>query len=199
MQATRSKTWAVCGVAILSAAIASPAWADDELPSGFSTANSSATLLGGAGLAQGQNGSFGESPNRFANFRFELHVAFGWYGAIGAGGRFEFPLVRQGLIQGVDDELALSIGAEVFYFYGPYLGLGVTPLLALQWNFYVGPSVSLFPELGLAFIFGPQRERYWGAFVAPYLGFGVRFHFTDRNALLLRASWPAGLQLGITF
>lgn len=199
MQATRSKTWAACGAAILSVAIAAPAWADEALPSGFSTATSSATLLGGAGLAQGQNGTFGESPNRFSNIRFEVHVAFGWYGAVGVGGRFEFPLLRQGLIQGVDDEIALSVGAEVFYFYGPYVGVGVTPLLALQWNFYVSPSVSLFPELGLAFIFGPQRDRYWGTFVAPYLGFGVRFHFTDRNALLLRASWPAGLQLGITF
>jgi hypothetical protein len=196
MQATRSKTWAVCGAAILSVAIAAPAWADEALPSGFSTANSSATLLAGASLAQGQTG---EGPNRFSNIRFEVHVAFGWYGALGVGGRLEFPLLRQGLIQGVDDELALSIGAEVFYFYGPYLGLGVTPLLALQWNFYVSPSVSLFPELGLAFIFGPQRERYWGTFVAPYLGFGARFHFTDRNAVLLRASWPAGLQVGITF
>lgn len=198
MQSTRWKTWAVYGVAVFSAVVASPAWAEGEpTPAGFSTATSSATLLGGAKLVEGQ--TFSEAPNRFANFRFEAHVAFGWYGAVGVGGRFEFPLVRQGLIQGVDDELALSIGAEVFYFYGPYLGLGVTPLIALQWNFYLGPSVSIFPELGLAFIFGPQRERYWGTFVGPYLGFGIRFHFTDRNALLLRGSWPAGLQLGITF
>jgi hypothetical protein len=168
----------------------------DASPS-FSTASSSAVLSGpkDLALAQGDDG-----PNRFAHFRFEIHAGFNWYGAIGGGARLEFPIVPRGILTNVDDELALSFGAEVFYFYVPdYAGVGVAPLLALQWNFYVAQNVSLFPELGVAFLFGPARERYWSTFIAPYLGFGIRFHFTDRNALLLRGSWPAGLQIGITF
>jgi hypothetical protein len=174
---------------------AGPAWAGD----GFSAETSSASLLGGQRLAMGQFDSPSMGPNRFANIRFEAHLGFGWYGAVGVGGRFEFPIVRAGLLQNVDDELALSIGAEVFYFYGRSFGFGVTPLIALQWNFFISNAVSLFPELGLAFIFGPSRDAYWGTFIAPYLGFGIRFHFTDRNAVLIRGSWPAGFQVGITF
>lgn len=184
-------TWCLCSALL----VAGPAWAAE----GFSASTSSASLLGGGAqhLALGQFDS--GTPNRFANFRFEAHLGFGWYGAVGLGGRFELPIVRAGLLQNVDDELALSIGAEVFYFYGSAFGFGVTPLIALQWNFFISNTVSLFPELGLAFIFGPSREAYWGTFIAPYLGFGIRFHFTDRNAVLIRGSWPAGLQLGITF
>lgn len=142
-----------------------------------------------------------ESGNRFSSaVRFELHVDFGWYSAFGGGLRVEFPVAPRGLLEGVDDELALSLGAEVFYFYEPsWVGVGVYPVAAVQWNFFVSRNLSLFPELGVAFLFGPGRDRYWGTFVAPYLGLGGRWHFTDRNALLLRVSWPAGLQLGVTF
>lgn len=182
-------TWCLCCALM----VAGPAWAAD----GFSTSTSSASLLeGGQKLSTGQ---FDSAPNRFANIRFEAHLGFGWYGAVGIGGRLEFPIVRAGILQNVDDEIALSIGAEVFYFYGRYLGVGVTPLIALQWNFFLSNAVSIFPELGLAFIFGPGRDAYWGTFIAPYLGLGIRFHFTDRNAVLIRGSWPAGLQVGITF
>jgi hypothetical protein len=173
---------------------ASQARADEAIPR-FTSSNSSATLSGGQALTLGQAG-----PNRFANVRFELHLDFSWYSAFGAGGRIEVPLARNGIIEGVDDEIALSVGAEVYYFYSSsFPGVGVTPILAVQWNFFVSPAISLFPELGVAFLFGPGRDRYWGTFIAPYVGLGVRFHFTDRNAVLVRASWPAGLQLGITF
>jgi hypothetical protein len=151
----------------------------------------------GTSLLLGQN-SMG--PNRFATFRFEVHLGFNWYGGIGGGARLEFPIAARGLLVEVDDEIALSFGAEVFYFYTPgFSGAGVSPLIALQWNFYVANVFSVFPELGVAFIFGPGRDRYWGTFVAPFLGFGARFHFTDRNALVLRVGWPAGLQVGVTF
>lgn len=164
------------------------------LASTFTTATSSANF----GIAQGL--ATGASPNRFANIRFELHATFVWYGGVGGGGRVEFPLARNGIIEGVDDELALSVGAELYFFYAPgAVGIGVFPMLALQWNFYLSNVVSIFPELGLAFLFGPSRDRYWGAFIAPYLGLGLRLHFTARNAVLFRVGWPAGLQIGITF
>ena len=194
---TQLRLSAVSLLTVVSLMLASPVLADDEHPVGISAASSSAMLLPIEHLVPGQISSDG--PNRFANIRFEAHFAFGWYGALGGGARVEFPIVRAGLLPNVDDELALSIGAELFYFYGPYVGLGVTPIAALQWNFFVGNNISLFPELGVAFVFGPSRDRYWGSVVAPYLGAGIRFHFTDRNAVLLRVSWPAGLQVGLTF
>jgi hypothetical protein len=142
---------------------------------------------------------YDEPPNRFSNIRVELHLDFNWYNAVGAGARIEFPIAPYGILRGVDDEIALSVGAEFFYFYTPASqGLGVYPIVALQWNFYID-RISLFPELGVAFLFGPTRDAYWATFIAPFVGFGIRFHFTPRNALIARVSWPAGLQLGITF
>lgn len=175
-----------------------PSGVDDaSSPATFSASTSSASFgaTTGALLAHGDDG-----PNRFSNLRFELHLDFGWYSAAGLGGRVEFPVSRYGLLDGVDDEIALSFGAEVYYFYSPQsLGLGVYPIAAVQWNFFLSRQVSIFPELGVAFLFGPYRETYWATFVAPYLGVGLRLHLSDRNALLLRVSWPAGLQVGLTF
>lgn len=171
----------------------------DEAAASFSTSTSSATF----GAASGEYLSMhdhDDGPNRFSSLRFEIHLDLGWYSAAGVGARVEFPVTPYGILEGVDDEIALSFGAEVYYFYTPNaVGLGVFPIAAVQWNFFVGRNVSLFPELGVAFLFGPTRDAYWATFVAPYLGFGLRLHFTDRNALLVRVSWPAGLQLGITF
>ena len=41
----------------------------------------------------------------------------------------------------------------------------------------------------------------WGRanYIAPAGGIGARYHFNGRNSLLMRASWPAGLQVGMTF
>lgn len=169
---------------------------DDSAPV-FSTSTSSASLLGPSHYLSAINGG----TNRFTNIRFEIHLDLAWYGAGGIGGRVEFPLARNGILDGVDDEIALSVGAEFFYFYydsgNGFGAFGVTPILALQWNFFLSSNVSIFPELGVAFLFG--NRYYWSTFIAPYLGLGFRFHFTDRNALLLRVSWPAGFQVGITF
>ncbi len=188
-------------VAVCTVVASAPASAQSDRPhalGSFTAASSSASFgLGPSTYA----GAIERGANRFTNVRFEVHLDIGWYGAGGIGGRVEIPLARNGIIDGVDDEIALSFGAEVFYFYNPrYAGaFGVTPIIAVQWNFFIGPNVSLFPELGLAFFLADSRAYGWGTFIAPYLGFGFRYHFTDRNALLLRASWPAGFQVGITF
>ncbi len=182
---------------LLLALLATPAAHAQELsPSAFTGASSGSFLLpGGTGSLLGGY----REPNRFTSIRGELHLDFLYYGAVGAGGRVEFPVAPYGLLDGVNDELALSFGAEVFFFYDPrFQGWGVDPIASVQWNFYLG-MVSLFPELGVAFIFGPNRDAYWVSFAAPYLGLGLRVHFNARNALLFRASWPAGLQVGITF
>jgi hypothetical protein len=35
--------------------------------------------------------------------------------------------------------------------------------------------------------------------VWPLAGAGARYHFSGSNAILFRASWPVGVQVGITF
>lgn len=132
--------------------------------------------------------------------RFDVHLDFGWYSFVAAGFRVDIPIVAEGLISSVDDELAITLGADVGWFYHKGdSGFGVYPVLAFQWNFYLSEKWSIFPELGVAFLFGPNRNRYWGTFAAPHGGFGVRYHFNDRNALLMRVTWPGGFQVGLTF
>jgi len=144
--------------------------------------------------------------------RFDVHLDFGWHQAFGVGFRVDIPIVPDGLVDGVQDELALSPGAEFFFWnwrsrrnrdeYLYYGDMGIWPLLALQWNFYLNDKWSIFPELGIAFFwywddFDGGRNTHFGAH--PFLGFGARYHFSSRNALLMRINWPAGLQIGITF
>jgi hypothetical protein len=132
--------------------------------------------------------------------RPELHLGIGWGAELGFGGRVDIPIVPRGLIDGVNDELALSPGAELYFHDGRDNHLSIAPLVAAQWNFYVSPSWSLFPELGLALIFdqhGPNHDDH--VHLNLLFALGARYHFTGRNAFVLRVVWPFGLQLGLTF
>jgi len=140
-----------------------------------------------------------QEDTRHTSVRFDVHLDVGWYKDIGAGFRIDIPIVPEGLLLEANDDLSLSLGAEIFWFYGASDGLGVFPIIALQWNFYVGDRWSVFPELGAALLFAPNRNRFWRTFIAPFVGLGARYHFNERNALLLRVNWPAGLQIGLTF
>jgi hypothetical protein len=148
------------------------------------------------GNAQAQNYEGG-----IDSVRWDAHLSLGWYSNVGAGFRADIPAVKGGLVNGVADDLSISVGAELLYFTERnYDGFGIWPLVAAQWNFYVHENWSVFPELGIAFWFGPDRDHYWGnGFAAPFLGVGGRYHFSARNALLVRINWPAGLQVGINF
>lgn len=138
------------------------------------------------------------------SLRLDLHLDLGWYGAFGAGARLDVTIVPEGLLDGVEDDLAISPGLEVLFFYSQYYGdgVGIWPLLAFQWNFYLSDAWAIFPELGIIFFFAQESryyERYWSSFIAPFGGFGARWTFNGKNALLMRISWPAGFQVGITF
>jgi hypothetical protein len=157
------------------------------------------TALGCAGaLAPSQAGA--QQNARTGSVRFDVHLDVGWYRFFAVGFRVDIPLVTEGIVSRIDDELALSLGAELAWFYTRNSDrLGAYPVLALQWNFYVDPKWSIFPELGIAFFFDPVHDTYYGAWIGPHAAFGVRYHFSARNALLLRAAWPGGFQVGITF
>lgn len=172
----------------------------------FSLALACAVLLGTLSGLYASDAAADYGANR-RGYRLEAHLDLGWYGAVGAGFRADFVIVKDGLIDGVDDELSLSPGFEAMWFYSPAYskhgdGFGFWPLLALGWTFYLNQDWSIFPEIGVVFFVGqPERyrERYWNTFVAPFLGFGGRFAFSANNSLVMRVSWPAGLQVGVTF
>ncbi|MCA9581460.1 MAG: hypothetical protein KC416_06675 [Myxococcales bacterium] len=130
---------------------------------------------------------------------FEAHGAVGWYGEIGGGFRVEIPVILD-IAKGVDDDLRASVGGDFRWFFHPRQdGFGGYPVAAAQWNFYVNPRWSFFPEAGLAGVFAPDRKYFWRSFIAPLGGVGARYHFASRNALVMRINWPTGFQAGVTF
>lgn len=156
-----------------------------------------AVLFAGPALAQ--------DAHHIDDVRVDVHVDAGGYGSLGIGIRADIPLLRDGILANTDDELALSPGADMFFsdFYPDYYGGGpyVIPSVVLQWNFYLAPNWSVFPEAGVAFYVG---DRHWmrrerSVYAVADLGLGARYHFSPRNALLARISTPTGLQLGVTF
>ena len=97
--------------------------------------------------------------------------------------------------------VAISVGAEVMYLYFQPDGDGfaVYPTVAFQWSFYIGERWSIFPEIGAMFLIAPMRERFFPSFIAPLGAVGVRWHFSENNALLFRIGWPCGAQIGLVF
>jgi hypothetical protein len=178
--------------------------------------------LSAASLAGAPTSARAQSRARPADrVRFDIHADLAWYGAFGLGARVDLPIAPRGIISGgsLQDDLVLSLGGDVFFWnsarysyrcgpdrndtcYSSAFGGTFGALVgAVQWNFYTG-NFSFFPELGLAFIFCDSfywRDRYYDGYFWPFLGGGLRWHFSASNALLIRASWPAGLQIGVTF
>lgn len=149
----------------------------------------------------------GDDHHQIDAIRFDVHSNMDMYGMVGVGGRLEFAIVPDGFLGGnVHDELALSFGADVliapfvprYYDKGPY----VLPIGAVQWNFYLPHNWSVFPELGVAAHVG-FREDGWRAnnwiYPWPDIGFGARYHFNRRVAMLMRVSTPGGFQFGVNF
>lgn len=158
-------------------------------------------------IAPGVAAAASTSSAHIGNARFDLHADLGGYASVGAGFRVDIPLIRTGLLANADDELALSPGLDVYFanvyhnYYDsdPY----VIPSAVLQWNFYFPSGWSVFPEAGIAFYVGDghylRRGNGRNVYATADFGLGARYHFSARNALLLRISTPTGFQIGVTF
>jgi hypothetical protein len=134
-----------------------------------------------------------EGGGRFiSGVRPEAHMDLFYHNGkwFGLGGRVEIPLVQQGLLVNVNDELALAPGFDFLI-----NDFAFAPMLALQWNFYFGNQWSVFPDLGFVIIIGDHGHAHADA----VFEIGGRYHFNDRNALMLRIGWPGLLQFGVTF
>lgn len=153
-------------------------------------------LLAGALVAVGAAPAEAQEAEH-PDVAFDAHLAAGWSEDLGIGFRADVPVLSEGIIAGTDDDLRVSLGADLVWFFN-HEGFGLYPVVALQWNFYLSPEWSIFPEVGMVLLFG-EREHNWRTFVAPTVGFGVRWHWNESNALLIRLTWPTGLQLGIVF
>jgi len=154
--------------------------------------------------------------------RVDVHGDIGHWGALGAGFRVDIPIVPDGFLHAssVKDELALSPGLDLYFWRSTYdywdngcrcwvSGGGADyvsfwPTITAQWNFYLTRADwSFMGEAGL--VMGINDDRYWnrgagrGFWLMFAAGAGARYHFNERNALLMRIMWPGGFQIGITF
>jgi hypothetical protein len=174
-------------------------------------AASFATLSPAAPAAAQPPGADGR--NKIDAVRFDVHGSFGWFWALGVGGRVEFAIVPDGFIDSLDDELAISVGADAQFFgwndrsfctgYACFGDWSVWTPVTAQLNIYLTPDWSVFPELGGAVGFydcGPTNNRGVCVTGTPVVGVGGRWHFApERLSLLVRISYPFGLQAGLVF
>jgi len=137
-------------------------------------------------------GNPGEHPDYHLEIEPHGLLAFGgpfnaWHGNLGAGVRASFPLIGNGPIPSVNNNLAIGVGGDFFVFNGAAL---FVPIVG-QWNFFLLSHFSLFLEAGLGITFGGLH------YVDPILGVGGRYHITDRLALTVRLEYPA-LAIGLS-
>jgi hypothetical protein len=161
------------------------------------------------------------TPGRHPRYSVELepHLVWQWNGdergrddGLGMGFRASIPLLQDGPVPTINNSLAISFGLDWAHFFECAGYSHCTeddfwvPVVA-QWNFYLTPVVSLFPEFGLGFrnAIIDYDERCRGddcrssaLEVHPVLWFGARFRLADAIALTVRLGTPS-LQLGVSF
>ncbi len=139
--------------------------------------------------------------------RLEAHLDVDFFGGLGPGMRLDVPLLRNGLIPAANDELALTLGADVLFrthhryydrnhHHHPDANhLMLLFPIALQWNFMLPHNWTVFPEVGLALVHHYERLS-----VLFDIAAGARWHFGGgKAALLLRLTYPGGFQAGLTW
>lgn len=149
--------------------------------------------------------------NSIQGVRFEVHADLGFSGFLGAGFDVEIPVVPNGFLpsSSIRDEFALAPGIDLlaYDFRDGTRGVAFAPQITAQWNLYVHPDWSIFPEMGMAVFF--VTDQYWyhdtsyrsdrRGLVDGIFAIGARRHFTDRVAVTMRIGWPFGAQAGVTF
>lgn len=166
-----------------------------------------AVWLGGSAVAAAQ-----EDDYRISYVRPEVHLSAGGHADLGAGFRVDIAIVPNGFLRNKRDDFALSPGMDIQFFdfrhdtrkggpehdHEPDTVL-LIPQLAAQWNIYFPRRAwSIFPELGVAPVIGSWDGRD-DVHVDPLAAFGARKHFARRAALVMRAGWPSGFQIGLSF
>jgi hypothetical protein len=154
-----------------------------------------------------------ESAYRIQGVRPEVHLSVGGHGDLGAGFRIDIPIVPEGFLRRGRDDFALSPGLDLQFYDFDHDddfdrrpgrrhdddAVLVIPQLAAQWNIYFPRHAwSIFPEAGLAVVIGDWHGDD-NVHVDPLVAFGARKHLSGRTALVMRAGWPSGFQIGVAF
>jgi hypothetical protein len=181
--------------------------------------------------AQGTVKQDGAHPSY--KLELEPHLALGWVrppgdangAGIGGGLRLNIPVADRGLIDGVNDSVAIGLGLDVLHHTGggpvagdcaEYVGTGAERIcirvagaggpsnyillpVVFQWNFFLSPEWSVFGEPGLGgYIQFRQLDGSTDGGFFPVFQAGGRYHFSEKVTLTLRAGYP-DLTIGLSF
>lgn len=134
----------------------------------------------------------------------EEHYLYG-HTAVGVGLRVGIPLVRNGFIPSINNQVAINFGPDLVV-WPDYRGtVDLVVPVALQWSFYLASHWSVFAEAGVAVEWFPPGDPrdpghpfgFW-----PGLAVGGRYHFASGAgfpSLTLRLGFPTGLNFGVSF
>lgn len=154
-----------------------------------------------------------EYTRNSGRLRIEAHGTLSTHEGLGGGVRAEFVILPNGAIPNFNDDFSLTAGAEAILFFDDddhhgrwdhdhdNEGLGIWPMIALQWNFYLSKEWSVFPELGVWLQLGEDGHGHDDNNINMDLLFGVgaRYHFGDRTAVFIRLEHPFMLHVGMQF
>ena len=147
----------------------------------------------------------------------EPHGILGWgfYGAgsvgFGAGVRFSIPLCKNCFVPKINNNVAISFGADFAFYPFPDWVYNYTPWylfmpVAMQWNFFLTNKWSVAAEPGITPWFGLyDYNTYCGGpgchnwAIWPSLSFVGRYHFNDKVALTMRLGFPEFFNIGVSF
>jgi hypothetical protein len=136
--------------------------------------------------------------------------AYGTFG-FGGGARFSIPLCKNCFIPKINNNVAISFGADFVFYPFTNVNFTFTDLylpVAMQWNFFIAKKWSVAGELGFAPVFGvfydtgycngagPNCHNWW---IYPDAGVVARYHFNDRVALTMRLGFPEFFNVGVSF
>jgi hypothetical protein len=138
---------------------------------------------------------YGERP-----YQLDVYLGFAYIGAGPAfGGRFGFPIVRNGFIPSVNNAVYINVGAD-FYVIGykggkdRHYAFGFAIPVTMHWEFYFTPRWSAFFEVGPNIFFHPSifDGKGWKADASHWFSAAVggRFWFNRKMALTARAGNP---------
>lgn len=176
-----------------------------------------AMLLSWGGSAQAQEQSTVQSPGQHPIYPIEIepHLAVGLssrFDGVGIGGRFSIPVVKNGFIPSINNNVALGFGLdwahrEGCFGYADCRGADAFWIPAvMQWNFFLSPHWSAFVEPGLALghtiyndvcaVRDPVGNLVYtecgngSTYLDPAFFVGARYHVSDRVALTIRVGYP---------
>ena len=189
-----------------------------------------AALAAAAVFANGESARADDTikhPGDHPDYHVEIepHGLLGWTGfyggtGFGAGARFTIPIVKNGFIPNINNNVGIGFGfdfvhySNCYYDYGYNNGCGANYLqfpIVMQWNFFVAERWSVAGEPGIAiyhgffddycndpFFRGRNCNSLTTTGVVPAFYILGRYHFNEKVSLTMRVGYPT-ISIGASF